>query len=226
MDASPLCRLPAELRNRIYGLVLALALPIVIGPSSQHDQRPKTLWLITWSPNIFALVKTCKQVHSESNLMIYADNTFEFSDWVKPEQSLQCFNDFVHLIGSTNAAALRTAQFVVDGSKQRTSCEKASLSTLAAIKRMSTAMPDCTFHLTFARLEMGMDEVVWLYLTFKDDKTFESSRKTAAARIEEWRQRRLKNTDLDWFDQVDPISVYVEGYAWFLEKACAEEGPE
>ena len=223
MDASPLGRLPAELRNRIYELVLIFPTFIEIEPSSQHAERPKAPELLGSNPNTFALVKTCKQVHSESSAIIYADNTFDFSDWEQPSQSLRCFNDFIHEIGLTNTAALRAIEFGVNARKINCNREDQPETIAENIKRMPTEMPACTFHLSFGCVYNDLGRPILLCLIFKDEKTLEESRDRSVLRIEEWRQRMHKSANpyvpklTDWA---------VESYTCFLEMACAKEEPE
>lgn len=223
MDASPLGRLPAELRNRIYELVLTLPTTIEIDPTIPNDKRSKASSLLRSRPNVFALVKTCRQVHSESNLMIYANNTFDFSNVARPAKSLRRFVNFAYLIGSTKKAALSSIQFRVDGASLFVSQENDPFTMVADIKRMSTTMSDCTFHVSFARVTEKSEESAWKYVSFKDQKILEASRERVEHKLEAWKQRLLTSTN----PYVPAIVVLdVEIYMSFLKRACAEEEPD
>lgn len=62
MDSSPLLRLPAELRNRIYELVLVSPEPATIaGRKNYFSSSPQIL-------------RTCRQINNEATAILYSDN--------------------------------------------------------------------------------------------------------------------------------------------------------
>lgn len=97
MENSPLGKLPPELRNEVYKLVLAC--PFQITLSIAHVPRPKYL-LPEKSYSGTSLVKTCKQIYQEAAAMVYAINIFKF-------HHMDDLNFFVKLIGHRNASVLR-----------------------------------------------------------------------------------------------------------------------
>lgn len=74
MDASPLNKLPAELRNNIYEL--ALHNPGGIDIDVMFANKIITAQA---SQQLLALTETCKQIRQESLPLFYATNTFSFA---------------------------------------------------------------------------------------------------------------------------------------------------
>lgn len=68
MDKSPLSRLPAELRNFIYGLALSYEEPIAINKSECR----------LWAPP--ALLHCCREIRREARGLYYSSNIFRV-DW-------------------------------------------------------------------------------------------------------------------------------------------------
>ena len=102
MDDSPLGRLPAELRNQIYGLVMYESIPIHVG--LKNAKRAKdALSVHRWGRKIMrglALVLTCRQIYQESSSLYFAINTFEFSNTA-------ALRAFVKRFGEEKVHALR-----------------------------------------------------------------------------------------------------------------------
>ena len=72
MNDSPLNRLPAELRNNSYELVLTKRCRVIIDHESvRRNAKLKAPNLIA---NALALTRTCKQIHAESAAIFYARN--------------------------------------------------------------------------------------------------------------------------------------------------------
>ncbi|KAK5115831.1 hypothetical protein LTR85_009425 [Meristemomyces frigidus] len=71
MDHSPLSRLPAELRNRIYELALHQDTPV---RARFANQRPRLQFKYT--DNALALVRSCKQIRAESAGLFCSANSF------------------------------------------------------------------------------------------------------------------------------------------------------
>lgn len=100
MENSPLNKLSAELRNRIYHLVLVhdkdIAMPAlpVIQPRGTHQA---------------SLLCTCRQINREASPMFYGGNTFHMmtrtESWEYDQIPLAC--QFAQGIGITNRAFLR-----------------------------------------------------------------------------------------------------------------------
>lgn len=80
MDALPLGRLPAELRNEIYELALSLGRPIPVWYQhvTQDGTETQTLELRTTSDflSTLALTTTCRQLRRETADMFFACNAF------------------------------------------------------------------------------------------------------------------------------------------------------
>ncbi|KAF2483423.1 hypothetical protein BDY17DRAFT_147292 [Neohortaea acidophila] len=70
---SPLSSLPAEPRDRIYGLVLTVSTedgPAQLGKSSSKKQA---------RPTCLSLIQTCRLIHSEAQTMFHAVNFFKIN---------------------------------------------------------------------------------------------------------------------------------------------------
>lgn len=71
---SPLLRLPAEIRNRIYGLVFTGATVHLYSPHIDYETKPIE-WTTTLSP-----LTTCRQVHYEAKAIAYQYCKFDITD--------------------------------------------------------------------------------------------------------------------------------------------------
>ena len=117
MDGSPLVKLPPEIRNNIYELVLKQTQLVVLEATSKNgvfaDWR-----LAEDSPmesEMLALTKTCHHVHDESKQLFFAINTFELRLGHSTRQSYDySFEDFCMQIGEVNASALRSVVIDVE----------------------------------------------------------------------------------------------------------------
>ncbi|KAK4926825.1 hypothetical protein LTR49_006241 [Elasticomyces elasticus] len=80
MATSPLLSISAELRNRIYELVLSQEEPIIVRGSYEDldSQYPNvsTLSFDRTAAQLTALIKTCKTIHTEASSLPYFLNTF------------------------------------------------------------------------------------------------------------------------------------------------------
>ena len=74
MDKSPFQKLPPELRNRIYGDVLAQPKPIVL--TRVWDDWEMFRIKAPAPQQLLALTKTCKAINGESQQLFYTINTF------------------------------------------------------------------------------------------------------------------------------------------------------
>ena len=63
----PFLRLPAELRNKIYSLVLTTERPILVSTPRRFKAK-----------SMLALLSVCKQIRDEAREMFYAGNEFIF----------------------------------------------------------------------------------------------------------------------------------------------------
>ena len=74
MDTSPFIRLPQELRDRIYSLVLCLGKVLIV---KIPEQTPHIASAIQYR-HILALTKTCKRIRIEALPIFYKENVFRF----------------------------------------------------------------------------------------------------------------------------------------------------
>lgn len=112
MDQSPLARCPAEIRNRIYELVLIRSEGHY--PNCRHDRfRPA---ISPESYKSISLPQVCRQIYQESIGIVYSMNTFHFSEQSYTthctdagyDADIQCF---IERIGKENSKALRSILF-------------------------------------------------------------------------------------------------------------------
>ncbi|KAK5725084.1 hypothetical protein LTR17_013283 [Elasticomyces elasticus] len=103
-------RLPPELRNSIYELVLQQPEPIVIrrlGKALPESRQPSS----HLPHHAKALTRTCKLIRRETAQLFYAINTFKFIC----DQEILLLCDFLDRIGQQNKEALRSIIVDVDG---------------------------------------------------------------------------------------------------------------
>ena len=106
MNASPLTRLPPELRNRIYELALTSEQPLRVLGSKHAANRDLCISLHQEQHNVVALMMTCNAIRSESAQLCCALNTFELTT---SEQTVNLnLHDFAKAIGEANSRALRS----------------------------------------------------------------------------------------------------------------------
>ncbi|KAK1091356.1 hypothetical protein LTR48_006465 [Friedmanniomyces endolithicus] len=109
MDESQLSRLPAELRNRFYELVLRQGSPIIIcdaaNDHSIHEAHFFGTPLADSRP--LALTATCKDIRSESLQLSYAINSFVFKCGYTSNKTLLP-SHFTKQIGPLNTRVLRS----------------------------------------------------------------------------------------------------------------------
>ncbi|KAK3217559.1 hypothetical protein GRF29_1g3471870 [Pseudopithomyces chartarum] len=86
-DSSPLLRLPGELRNRIYNLVLTsdtpLRLRVVDPPSITYTfvtLATPVLRLVDDKKHMLALLSVCRQLQEEAYMVVFKSNVFEVVD--------------------------------------------------------------------------------------------------------------------------------------------------
>lgn len=117
MDRSPLRRLPPEIRNRIYQLVLVQPGGIFICATPTFEDAiwgglEQTPPPMSAPPFMLSLLYTCKQVYQESIGMVYSMNTYTVAIWNWTKVSpITGFQDFIQRIGKQNSQALRHIKF-------------------------------------------------------------------------------------------------------------------
>ena len=128
MDASPLAKLSAEVRNMIYERALSVPFPFVL----EADESCKKFHGGSERTNFNALTKTCRQIRFETTQMFYALNDFaifcndtfrirkEIVSYKLPigvVRDVLCTFDeealFCGMIGPQNTAALRSFELRV-----------------------------------------------------------------------------------------------------------------
>ncbi|KAK3636451.1 hypothetical protein LTR56_014238 [Elasticomyces elasticus] len=116
MDDSPLSRIPAELRNRIYELALLQPEPITL---TTHMKINATEPCYTCAPSLAiqhptALTMTCVAIHREASKLFYAPNAFECEHSpVFGTSSTSPADQFLVDIGHPNRLAIRSLLFDV-----------------------------------------------------------------------------------------------------------------
>ncbi|KAK5713801.1 hypothetical protein LTR17_017485 [Elasticomyces elasticus] len=104
MDASPLQRLPAELRVEIYELVLAQKAPIFVankeerGRPIRYRSRP--------SQDVLAITMTCKAMHRPQVSRYCYGAPDPAKDKHFPARNKHALTEFVTAVGSANAAVV------------------------------------------------------------------------------------------------------------------------
>ena len=79
MESSPLARLPAELRNDVYELVLIGPAPLTFWTTYRRGKRC-VMKIAPESKHLLALTEVCKEVRAETKLLFFAANTFVFAE--------------------------------------------------------------------------------------------------------------------------------------------------
>lgn len=100
MDDSPLARLPAELRNRIYELVLLYNDGVRMSMNYRREWQPP------------ALLHASRQVRAESSSIYYAHNTFQFLAWASPRPNKGMYDEvlvsWLRTLDAPSRASIRT----------------------------------------------------------------------------------------------------------------------
>ncbi|KAK5683920.1 hypothetical protein LTS10_003783 [Elasticomyces elasticus] len=118
MDASPLQRLPAELRVEIYELVLVQKAPIFVANKKERGRQIQ--YRSRLSRHALAITVTCKAIHRESAQLVFSCNSFSITgpqvsrysygepdpakDKHFPAKNKHALADFVTAVGSASAA--------------------------------------------------------------------------------------------------------------------------
>lgn len=104
MDHSPLAKLPAELRNRVYELSLHHDKPFILTGSARR--RKGTLVPLHKLREPYALLVTCRQIRKEATQLLYALNSFVVHG-SRHDRKSQALRRFLGDIGESNTNALR-----------------------------------------------------------------------------------------------------------------------
>ncbi|KAK5743991.1 hypothetical protein LTR17_002329 [Elasticomyces elasticus] len=120
MATSPLLSISAELRNRIYELVLSQEEPIIVrGEYEDLDSQYPNVSVLSFdrtAAHLTALTMTCKTIYGETRSLPYFLNTFVFENndiafnpgWRETKSTARLF---LQQIGPENRAALRSIRF-------------------------------------------------------------------------------------------------------------------
>ncbi|KAF2765370.1 hypothetical protein EJ03DRAFT_354950 [Teratosphaeria nubilosa] len=132
MDASPLQKLPAELRNDIYELVLTQNRPINLSVGKKKDECLAKLDYNNRriSPNFLAITTTCRTIRADTRQMFYFVNDFVVgrqgmdkipADAAMPNKiraftnnHMARINRFLCTIGTENATSIGSITFRLD----------------------------------------------------------------------------------------------------------------
>lgn len=160
---SPFFRLPGELRNKIYTLVLT-SNKIIIDP---HIPNPKTPIPKSTNHSLpplgTALLRTCKQAHAEvPTTQLLSNNRFRFT-------TLTDAHDFIRSLGPTRAFYLHDIELDLFSSQYKTTARRewshylAWLSENGIWARNLTNLQRLAPNLRILRLDIGRD-VIWSFL--------------------------------------------------------------
>lgn len=105
-------RLPGEIRNTIYTLVLGNRHLSIRGVGQSlpprritHEEDP-----LPRSSNKLALLQTCRQIYQEAAGILYSSNDFE----VPSIGQIQAFNRFTEIVSPTRLACMRTMTLICE----------------------------------------------------------------------------------------------------------------
>lgn len=220
MDDSSFGRLPAELRNSVYELVLTHPTPFNLEPRLDPKAGSKTRAVAASEPNFLALVKTCKQINTECSQIVYSSNIFSFTNWAYSPDYTHLLATFTSQIGSLKADAIRTV-FVNIGLASDSDGDEGTrkmMTTVANIKCRQKSLPACTFELQFYVYGDEVESVLKLALCLKDGDTLESSRVRCMEKIEVLAQR-MKRSNNRWRRRTACSTV--KEYGAMLDKVFA-----
>jgi len=153
---SPFLRLPAELRNRIYGYTLAYG-TLEVPSWSQWGQLP----LLD-----VGLLRTCRQIHAETTMLFYSLNTFRLNNNMDLVTLTACLNAEKRSVIRRLDLNLRAALAINDAMRHGCGCPKLRLfPSLESIHIWGQA-PEEIRHaintaLRFGTLNMGL-RITWV----------------------------------------------------------------
>lgn len=150
MAYSLFARLPPELRNAVYEVVLIQPKPIAllirnINGVRGAQQRDKT------GTSSIGLLFTCRLIHTESLPVFYGSNTFELlANQETAPQALRNFVDNTTVL--SNLRLLKQLQVNIGTlfTNQRSDCTEVELvSVLSAAQRLTILLPHCNVRVDF-----------------------------------------------------------------------------
>lgn len=164
MDCSPLNRLPAELRNEIYELVLTAPGPIFTRYSYKDDN-----WICDMRfkyGNLLAITQTCKRIHTECEGVFFSLNTFEIT--TMPNEIFMSWLSFRKHFLMTYVRSPRLVVFSfppIDKSRtyrslgsffhEEQSTRNESLKALINFRSLCAEQSECHFELQFSLPDIG-----------------------------------------------------------------------
>lgn len=144
MDASPLARLPPELRNRIYERAVALSEPITTlwWPDTEKFSAVRRSRPTRRYP--FALAQTCNAIRSETLKLTYNLNDVELRVLDADDAGYEhAVRTFLSAIGPENEAVLRSVTIYIGAWHRRvTSRRDTLLEVTRAVQRITRTKPD------------------------------------------------------------------------------------
>ena len=108
MDQSPLGRLPAELRNRVYEYLLEDGNQYCI--TTHFNDRGVAKLKASLADQPLALARTCRTAYEEFTPLFYSSNIFMIRGRVGTAV-LKSFDAFTTMIGDKNSESLRSVVF-------------------------------------------------------------------------------------------------------------------
>ena len=99
----PLLKLPAEIRNRIWTLVVVKVKRVVIKGNSHRETSGRHL-----HPTTIALVFTCRQIYREVTPIYYSENLFHFH-----HGAISILREFAAAIGPANAKSITAVEIPI-----------------------------------------------------------------------------------------------------------------
>ncbi|KAK5118253.1 hypothetical protein LTR85_008233 [Meristemomyces frigidus] len=232
MDASPLNRLPPELRNQIFELAANHSTPVIVNPDSSgfHTRLLSSAAADSQIANLAPLTLTCRQISPETAGLFLSCNTFAIRsdekgcnvwDFLGPAEALNWLERFTTALGQENASALRDVVFEmgtalhlpVSGMTGKLAIPRAGvLSVLRALRHLANEKPRWD-------LKAAFSASVW-YTQLRDWKRLDCivqmadpvrSLAAAADRLDRmadsgipaWRLKQTSDRMREWADGMD-----------------------
>ena len=102
METSPFGKLPAELRNKIYELVLPRNDTLKVHSTYRRRRTGESVATFLFPrKNINALLLTCKQARQDCAGLFYANNTFRIASWGHHTEVAASFADQASAVGGS-----------------------------------------------------------------------------------------------------------------------------
>jgi len=195
MEASPLARLPPELRNRIYEF--ALSQPSPLATTWQPEVKKFTAFPpLAGRPSPLALTTTCRQVRIECLQLFYAVNDIVIGfekHTCETKHVCSSLETMAELIGPANTAALHSLAVTL-GKLEACSYRRLLLAVNAL--RSSKAAASVTAPVFLRAMCVHRMKVTFVRLDMQDLKA------SCVAVLEEVR-RRVQSTRCSWAESDD-----------------------